>query len=169
LHIFAYLKLNPKKTIAFDPRHPIYNTNNFPPPADWQDFYRDAAEIIPDDAPPPRGRMVSMHCFVDADHASNRVTRRSQTGILVFLKRAPIAWHSKRQNTVESSTFDSEYIAMKTAVEMLQALRYKLRWFGISIDGPVNVFGDNNSVLDSTQKPEATLTKKHNAIAYHKC
>lgn len=169
LHIFAYLKLNPKKTLAFDPRHPLYDTTNFPPTADWHDFYRDAAEIIPDDAPPPRGRMVSMHCFVDADHASNRVTRRSQTGIIVFLNRAPIAWHSKRQNTVESSTFGSEYIAMKTAVELLQALRYKLRWFGIPIDGPVNVFGDNESVINSTQKPEATLTKKHNGIAYHKC
>ena len=112
--------------------------------------------------------MVSMHCFVDADHASNRVTRRSQTGILIFLNRAPIAWYSKRQNTVESSTFGSEYIAMKTAVEMLQALRYKLRWFGVHIDGPVNVFGDNESVINSSQKPEATLSKKHNSIAYHK-
>jgi hypothetical protein len=45
-------------------------------------------------------------------------------------------------------------------VEMLQALRYKLRWFGIPIDGPVNVFGDNNSVIDSTQKPEATFDQE---------
>ena len=112
--------------------------------------------------------MVSMHCFVDADHASNRVTRRSQTGILIFLNRAPIAWYSKRQNTVESSTFGSEYIAMKTAVEMLQALRYKLRCFGDPINGPVNVFGDNESVINSSQKPEATLSKKNNSIAYHK-
>ena len=57
---------------------------------------------------------------------------------------------------------------MKTAVEMLQALRYKLRWFGVPIDGPVNVFGDNESVINSSQKPEATLSKKHNSIAYHK-
>ena len=52
---------------------------------------------------------------------------------------------------------------MKTAVEMLQALCYKLRWFGVPIDGPVNIFGDNESVIDSSQKPEATLS-----IAYHK-
>ena len=168
IHIFAYLKVNPKKTLALDPQHPVYDENQFSPVADWHDFYRDAKEQIPDDSPPSRGRMVSMHCFVDADHASNRVTRRSQTGILIFLNRAPIAWYSKRQNTVESSTFGSEYIAMKTAVEMLQALRYKLRWFGVPIDGPVNVFGDNESVINSSQKPEATLSKKHNSIAYHK-
>jgi hypothetical protein len=51
---------------------------------------------------------------------------------------------------------------------MLQALHYKLRWFGVPIDGPVNVFGDNKSVINSSQKPEATLTKKHSSIAYHK-
>ena len=131
-------------------------------------IYREAGEQIPDDAPPARGRMVSMHCFVDADHASNKVTRKSQTGILIFLNRAPISWFSKRQNTVESSTFGSEFIAMKTAVELLQALRHKLRWFGVPIDGPVNVFGDNDSVINSAQKPEVTLSKKHNGIAYHK-
>ena len=168
IHIFAYLKTMPKKTLAFDPRHPVIDENQFPPKADWHDFYREAKEQIPDDAPPPRGRMVSMHCFVDADHASNKVTRRSQTGILIFLNRAPISWFSKRQNTVESSTFGSEFIAMKTAVELLQALRHKLRWFGVPIDGPVNVFGDNESVINSAQKPEVTLSKKHNGIAYHK-
>lgn len=168
IHIFAYLKNTPKRTLAFDPRHPDYDESQFPPQADWHDFYRDAEEQIPDDAPKPRGKMVSMHCFVDADHASNKMTRKSQSGILIFINRAPIAWYSKRQNTVESSTFGSEFIAMKTAVEMLQALRYKLRWFGVPIDGPVNVFGDNESVNNSAQKPEVTLSKKHNGIAYHK-
>ena len=39
---------------------------------------------------------------------------------------------------------------------------------GVPIDGPVNVFGDNQSVINSAQKPEVTLSKKHNGIAYHK-
>lgn len=168
IHIFAYLKTKPKKTIAFDPRHPVYDESIFPPKADWHDFYREAVEQIPDDAPPARGNMVSMHCFVDASHAQNRVSRKSQTGILIFINRSLTSWFSKQQNTVESSTFGSEFIAMKTAVEMLQALRYKLRWFGVPIDGPVNVFGDNESVVNSAQKPEVTLSKKHNGIAYHK-
>ena len=57
---------------------------------------------------------------------------------------------------------------MKTAVAMLHTLHCKLRWFGIPIDGPFNVFGNNESVINSSQKPEATLSKKHNSIAYHK-
>jgi hypothetical protein len=85
------------------------------------------------------------------------------------LNRAPIIWYSKRQNTVESSTFGSEFVAMKTAVEILQGLRSKLRWFGVPLDGPADVYGDNQSVINSAQRPEVTLSKKHNAIAYHKC
>ena len=119
--------------------------------------------------PPPRGYIVSTHCFVDADLSSNTVMRRSQTGILIFLNRAPIVWYSKRQNTVETSTFSSEFIAMRTAVEHIEMLCYKLRMFGIPIEGPTNVFCDNEVVFKNTTIPESTLKKKHNSICYHRC
>ena len=48
------------------------------------------------------------------------------------------------------STFGSEYIAMKTAVEMIKAFRYKLRTFGIEIDGPADIFCDMESVTKNT-------------------
>jgi hypothetical protein len=53
-------------------------------------------------------------------------------------------------------------------VELIEGLRYKLRMFGVPIDGPANMYCDNNSVVTSSTKPESTLKKKHNAIAYHK-
>ena len=118
---------------------------------------------------PPRGCAVSTHCFVDADHASNTVTRRSQTGILIFLNWAPIVWYSKRQNTMETSTFGSEFITMRTAVEHIEALHYKLRMFGIPIEGPMKGFCDNEAVFKNTTIPESTLKKKHNSICYHCC
>jgi hypothetical protein len=166
-HIFGYLKAKPKKTLAFDPTHPDIDESRFKK-YDWHDFYRGAKESIPGDAPEPRGNVVSTHCFVDADHAGNRVTRRSQTGILMFVNRAPIIWYSKRQNTVETSTFGSEFVAMRIAVELIEALRYKLRMFGIPIEGPTNVFCDNEAVTKNAIHPESTLKKKHNAIAYHR-
>ena len=119
--------------------------------------------------PQARGKSVSTHCFVDSDHAGDKVTRRSQTGILIFINRAPIIWYSKRQNTVETSTFGSEFIAMKTAVEQIESLRYKLRMFGVPIEGPTNVYCDNETVFKNTTIPESTLKKKHTSICYHKC
>lgn len=46
-------------------------------------------------------------------------------------------------------------------------MRYKLRIFGIPIDGPTNVLGDNERVVNAASKVEARLNKKHNAICYH--
>ena len=65
------------------------------------------------------------------------------TGILMFVNRAPIIWHSKRQNCVENSKFVSEFIAMKNALELIASLPYKLRMFGVPVDGPTDMFFDN--------------------------
>ena len=137
-------------------------------PCDWSQFYPDATEAIPPNAPESRGASVVVSCFVDADHAGCRVTRRSHTGIIIYVQGAPIMWYSKRQNTVESSTFGSEFIAMKTAIEQIEALCYKLRMMGIPIEGPANVFCDNEAVFKNSAFPESTVKKKHNSIAYHR-
>ena len=68
--------------------------------------------------------------------------------MIIFVNRAPIMWFSKRQNTVESSTFGSNFVAMRTTtIKMIEGLRYKLRMMGVGIDGPCNVFCDNNAVV----------------------
>mmetsp|Transcript_15766 Transcript_15766/g.22513 ORF Transcript_15766/g.22513 Transcript_15766/m.22513 type:complete len:89 (+) Transcript_15766:4260-4526(+) len=51
---------------------------------------------------------------------------------------------------------------------MVEGFRCRLRMMGIPIDGPVNTFCDNDSVVKKVTNPASTLTKKHNAIAYHK-
>ena len=56
---------------------------------------------------------------------------------------------------------------MKTAVEHVEALCYKLRMFGIPIGGPTNVFCDNEVVFKNTSILDSTLKKKHTSICYH--
>jgi hypothetical protein len=80
---------------------------------------------------------------------------------------APIYWHSKKQNSVETSTFGSEFMAMKHCTEYVRGLRYKLRMMGIACPGPTFIYGDNQSVLCNTSLPQSTLKKKSNSIAYH--
>jgi hypothetical protein len=67
------------------------------------------------------------------------------------------------------STFSSDFIALKTAVEMVEGLRYKLRMLGVPMEGATNVFCDNESIVKNSSRPESTLKKRHNAIAYHRC
>jgi hypothetical protein len=77
-------------------------------------------------------------------------------------------WYSKAQSTLETSTFNSEFVAMRIMVEMLEALRYKLRMLGVPIDGPSNIFCDDKLVVANSTVPTSTLKKKHNSIAYHR-
>ena len=155
--------------IAFDPQHPDIDKSRFVK-CDWHDFSRGAKEPIPGDAPEPRGSIVSSDSLLcRCGHAGNRMTRRSQSGILLFVNRAPVVWYSKRQNTVETSTFGSEFVAIRIAVELVESLQYKLRMFGVPIEGPTNVFCDNEAVTNNAIFPaESTLKKKHDAIAYHR-
>jgi hypothetical protein len=134
---------------------------------EWTDFYKYAEEPVPPNMPTPRGRHMSTHCFVDSDHAGDKVTRRSQTGVLIFCCRAPILSYSKRQNSVETSTYGSELVAMRQAIDLVKSLRYKLRMFGIPIDGPTDIFCDNESVFKNVSKPESVLSKKQHSISYH--
>ena len=96
-------------------------------------------EEIPPNTPKPRGNSVSTHCFVDANYAGNKVTRRSQAGMLIFVNKAAIIAFSKRQNTVETSTFGSNFTALNNAIKLVEALRYKLGIFGVPIEGPSNI------------------------------
>jgi hypothetical protein len=86
--------------------------------------------------PEPLGNPVALLVFVDANHAGNVVTQRSRTGILLFVQNSPIQRLSKRQNTVETSTFGSEFVALQTARDMIISMRYKLRMFGVPLNGP---------------------------------
>ena len=86
---------------------------------DWAAFYPEAKEEIPVDAPPSLGKGVQITCFVDVDHVGDLVTRRSRTGVLIYLNQAPICWYSKKQNSVETSTFGSEFMALKTVIKQI--------------------------------------------------
>ena len=115
--------------------------------------------------PEPLGEAIQMTAFVDSDHASNLITHRSQTGYILFCNQGPITWYKKRQNTVESSTFGAEFIAARTCLGAVEALRFKLRMFGVPVAGPTDVMCDNNSVINNAQRP--VLSKKHLPICFH--
>ena len=56
---------------------------------------------------------------------------------------------------------------MKTYVEYITALRFKLRMFGIPINGETDILCDNESVVNNSSKIESVLNKKYSSIAFH--
>ena len=92
------------------------------------------------------------------------LTRKFHTGIIIFVNNSPVIWYSKRQNTLDSSSFGSKFIALRIATEMIEGLRYKLHMFGVPIDGPADVFCDNQSVVNNVSIPSSVLNRKHNYV-----
>ena len=111
-------------------------------------------------------RAVRLTVYVDADRAHDQMTRRSITGIIVFLNNTPMRLYNKRQNTVESSTYGLELVAARIATKLIMRLRYMLRMLGIPLDGPALILGDNMSVVLNTTVPSSVLKKKHLGISF---
>ena len=71
--------------------------------------------------------------FVDNDHPSNKWSRRSRTGVMVFMNMSLINWYSKKESTIETSVFGAEFVTMKIRIKTLCVIQYKLRLMGIPI------------------------------------
>ena len=169
LHIYKYLKTHIDNDLSFDPMyHDFANLNqNHQKIDEMKKIYVKAKEEFPTNAPKHRGKSVQLNCFMNSDHAGDCMTRRSQTGILIFGNSAPMNWYSKKQNTVESSTLRAEFVALQIATELITSFRYKLRMFGIPVTEPANVFCDNEVVYKSSAFAELQLRRKHQSICYH--
>ena len=168
-HMFAYLKKYHNAELVYDPTVPEFDMDLFKE-MDWasSEFgHIQGKEALPSNIREPRGCGFTISAKVDADHASDTITRRSRTGFIVYLNSAPCYWFSKKQNSIESSSFGSEFCAMKLCCEYIRGLRYKLRMMGIPVHGPALIHGDNQSVLANTTIPDSTLKKKSQSIAYH--
>lgn len=168
IRILGYLKKFNKAKLLIDPSLPRHEDFPYDDMNTWQDLYPDAEEEIPPDAPEPKGPKIRLTAWVDADHARDKVTCRSVTGILIMANTTVIRTYCKRQATVESSTYGSELVAARIATDLILELRYMLRMLGVKIDGSVLLLGDNKSVVLNTTIPSSVLKKKHCAIAYHR-
>ena len=86
----------------------------------------EAIEPLPHEMPEALVKSVQIISHVDANHAGNFLNMRSNSGILIYVNNTPVIWYSKRQNTVETSYFGSEFVALRITTELVDAPRYKL-------------------------------------------
>ena len=85
-----------------------------------------------------------------------------------MMNKTPIDWYSKRQATVETATYGSEFVAARIATHQIIDLRTTLRYLGVPVNGESFMFGDNQSVVTSSTIPHSALNKRHNALSYHR-
>ena len=87
---------------------------------DWiYSVYGDVHKILPDDMPEPLGEAEVTTTTMDANLNHCLATGKSLTGCLHLVGKTPVDWYSKKQATVETATYGSEFVAAKTATEQI--------------------------------------------------
>ena len=164
--IFGYIAKFKHAKIRVRTNEPDYS--DIPDPDyDWKyTVYGDAKEDLPHDAPTPKGKFVTTTSYVDANLMHCMVTGKSVTGILHLINGMPIDWYSKKQATVETATYGSEFVAARTCVEQIIDLRNTLRYLGVPLREKAFMFGDNNSVVNSAMKIDSKLHKRHTILSF---
>jgi hypothetical protein len=165
--VVSYLYWFSRAKIRFRTHEP--DLSSIPiPEYEWEGVYGKVKEEVPLDAPKPLGKPVVTISYVDANLMHCLNTGRSVTGILHFLNGTLIDWYSKKMNTVETATYGAEFVSARTCIEQLIDLRTTLRYLGVPIREVSYMFGDNESVVNSSMYPHAKLHKRHTALSFHR-
>jgi hypothetical protein len=94
--IYSYLKTKANARLIFDHTYAYIDYESFPQ-ENWSEFYGDITEAILPNAPRPLGQGVKCRCYVDPDHAGDKLTRRSRTDIIILLNNAPFVWYQEAE------------------------------------------------------------------------
>jgi hypothetical protein len=137
-NIFGYLCKYPDGAIRFRMETPEHELRYTPNVKCWErTVYGEPFEELPPDMPIPKGKTVQQSAWFDANLQHDMVTGRSAMGTFHMVQNTVVGCLSKRQSTVETATYATEFIAGRTCLDEAIALRYELRMLGAPLDGPV--------------------------------
>ena len=121
--IVGYLLFLPDGAIRFRTGEPDFSSLK-DQEYDWtRRVYSGACEQTPHDIPKPLGKHVQTTHYVDANLHHDLATGKAVTAVLHFLNQTPIDAYTKRQSTVETATYGSEFVAARTPVDQIIHIR----------------------------------------------
>jgi hypothetical protein len=101
---------------------------------DWErSVYGNVPEMLPSDVPKPLGKYVTLTHYYNANLFHDIVTGCSVTGILHLINKMPLNWYSKKQATVETATYGSEFVAACTCVNQIVDLCTTLHYLSVPL------------------------------------
>jgi hypothetical protein len=101
---------------------------------------------------------------MDAAHATDMIQRKSVTGLLFMLAGGVIAYKSKLQVSVATSSTEAELYAAVDAAKIGKYLRSVLDELGFVQDGPTMLHEDNQAVINIVNNSQPTSRTRHVAI-----
>jgi hypothetical protein len=109
----------------------------------------------------PKHALLQLIGFVDAAHATDLLSRKSVTGIVFCLAGGAIAYKSKLQATVATSSTEAEFIAAVHAAKIAKYLRSVLEEFGFPQEGPTPLYEDNMAAIAMINECRPTPRARH--------
>lgn len=107
-----------------------------------------------------------IEAYSDSDYASDKVTRRSVTGMLILLNGAPISWRSKIQRAATLSSCEAEYYAMSETAQEVLYVKSVLEFLACKVKLPIVIKVDNQGAIFLANNESSTRTK-HIDVRYH--
>ena len=105
--------------------------------------------------------------FCDADHGGNKDNGKSTSGILAKVGRGAVIWISKLQSIVTLSTTEAEHVAGVVGGKEICWLRNMLVELGYKIEGPSQLWMDNQSSMSVAKNPEHHGRMKHLDLRFY--
>jgi hypothetical protein len=99
--------------------------------------------------------------YVDAAHATDLITRRSTTGIVLMFCGGPLAYKSKIQSTVFTSSTEAEFLAAVDAAKIAKYLRSILAELGYPQHDPTCLYEDNAAAILMINASRPTPRSRH--------
>jgi hypothetical protein len=109
--------------------------------------------------------------YVDSDYAGDLTDRTSTYGSVFMLLGGPLAWYSRKQRSVSTSTTEAEYVALCQGSKEAVWFRDLLRELGftqfLGDSREVQMYSDNQGCIALAKNPEDHARSKHIDVQYH--
>ena len=103
----------------------------------------------------------ALKALSDSDFASDKETRISVFGYIIYFCGIPIAWRSKGMKSVVLSTTEAEYMALSEVVKELKVIVQLLQTMNIEVELPITVHVDNVGAIWLSNNRTTSDRTKH--------
>jgi len=114
----------------------------------------------------PEHAPTELVAFVDAAHGTDLLKRKSVTGMVFCLAGGAIAYRSKLQATIATSSTEAELYAAVSAAKVAKYLRTVLFELGFPPSGPTILHEDNQAVINIVNNSKPTSRARHVEIQF---